>query len=343
MAPDPHWMGSRMLLLTRMEEDSRPLHGNLDSFPLLNHPWVSRQSFPSYQGDDSLLAPPRDNQPRLKLNMLLTKDAEPLGADDGAFNIWISEEVPGSHGAYSAIRIYGDSSLYERCLAFRNSLAPNPFRMTYATSHTYSNLHDHQLWFFPDPEASDGVHAQELLEPLFVGIHQTHQPVKMRLVLTGIDACHQDFLRSLIGLQLTAEADLKVILADSDKVSTQAALQLNKLKTGSCRLWTGGDSLHPLPLSSRFLLIDGPYVERENEPAAPARLCFFLGDDLIQSQQRKQVAIWTRVDNKRVFTLAEQHWDRLWQMSDTLDFAQPHAFKRAPACKSTKPKSVLTH
>lgn len=335
MAPDPYWTQSSMFLIITETERKRTMGSGIDSVPFRWHPWCRInyiEDRPTNQ--EGQVA----NPVMLNLNLLLARNLEPLGADDGAFNIWISETVLGSSAAHTAIRIYGDSSLYERCIALYKGIVADPPKTSFATSHTYSNLHDHQLWFFPDPEANEGSHAKALLEPLAVGIQQTRQPVKMRLVLTGIDACHRDFLDNLVGLQLTAEADLKVILADSDKVSTQAALRLNKLKPGTCRLWTGGDTLHPLPLASRFLLIDGPYVERENEPAAPARLSFFLGDDLIQSQQRKQVAIWTRVDNKRVFTLAEQHWNRLWEMSETLDPATPNHFKRAPNCKPPRPK-----
>lgn len=334
-APDPYWTQSTMDLLTTSLE--QPSTVPKDSIPFLWHPWFRIRQFDqdlsAAAGHGSAL-PSKLN---LKLNLLIARDVEPLGADDGAFNLWISEGVPGSPAIQSAIRIYGDSTLYERCFSFWKGLVAEPPMTAFATSHTYSNLHDHQLWFFPDPDASEGGHASNLLQPLITGIQQTHQPVKLRLVLSGIDACHRPFIDHLLGLQATAEADIKIILADSDRVSQQAISRIQKLHQGTCRLWTGGDSLHTLPMASRFMLIDGPYVERENEPAAPARLCFFFGDDLIQAQQRKQVALWSRVDNKRVFNLAEQHWERLWAMSDTLDMARPHRFRRAPNCKPPRP------
>jgi hypothetical protein len=195
-------------------------------------------------------------------------------------------------------------------------LRDNRTEFGFVTSHTYSNLHDHQAWFFPDKFTNRPENALKILEELNIGLQKTHQPAKVRMSISGADVCHTPFFERLVQLAIDHEIDLKVVLADSATVSKRAISVLNGLPEGCLRIYSNVDSVHRQTFASRMVLIDGPYPLIENEPASRRRLTFLFGDDLNLASQRINSSIWLRIADKRVFQDAESHWSRLWELSD---------------------------
>jgi hypothetical protein len=254
---------------------------------------------------------------RMNVNMVLFQNLQPQGPDNGAFTVLMQGSgLDGSGAITEALCIYGDSSLYERCLSYWEGMRESKTEFTFAKSHTYSNLHDHQAWFFPDILAEKPENAVGILAQLEDAIVETHQPVKVRMVMTGADVCHLEFFEMLVRLQMEYEADVRVILKDTSTTALQVARMLERLPKGSLRIFPARDSSHRSEMHARFLLVDGPYEVTENNPAESRRMCFFFGDDFVLANQREHSAIWLRISDKRVFMEAENHWNRLWKMTE---------------------------
>jgi hypothetical protein len=291
------------------------LASQLDSLPVAKHPQVVLENRDKPRTG---ILNPHAASGAMRTNMVLFQNLTPQGPDDGAFNIYACDAAFPSKsqpGITEAIRIYGDSTLFERCMAYWDGMRESKSEFTFAKTHTYSNLHDHQAWFFPDILAAQPENANSILVQLQQAMGETHQPAKVRLVLTGADMCHLDFFHRLFFLYLEQEADIRVILKDTATIARQVVKVLEQLPHGGLRIFPARDSSHRYELASRFLLIDGPYVTTENEPAQPRRMCFFMGDDLNLNHQRSNSAMWLRIADKRVFSEAEAHWNKLWQMA----------------------------
>lgn len=300
--------------------------------PIVSHPQVAllNQQYPR-----AGILNQRVKAAALHSDLFLFQYLRPEGPDDGAFTLLTSDgpfPSPQQPGITEAVRLYGDSILYGRYLAYWQALRDGASDITQAKTHTYSNLHDHQAWFFPDMLAENTSNAVGLLSQLDRGIAETHQPAKVRLVLTGVDLCHLDFMTQLVHLHEQYEADIRVILDDTATISKKAASMLTKLPRGKVRLFPARDSLHRHELSSRFLLIDGPYVVTEDEPVQPRRICIFFGDDLHLEAQRNHSAVWLRIDDKRVFAEAERHWNRIWELAEETSISQAEKIKPHPRC-----------
>lgn len=255
----------------------------------------------------------------MRCNFLLFRNLKPEGADDGAFNIWICNGPLTTSGGRrpitAALRIYGDSSLYERYFAYWETMREGKSAFTFAKSHTYSNLHDHQAWFFPDIVAKSPEQSMDLWKRLVAGIQETHQPAKIRLVVTGADLCHAPFFGQLADLYADQEADVKLLVADSSLVPKQMERWIGGLPLENVRFFPAVDSTQRLALATRMLLIDGPYQVSDDEPARSRRLCFLFDDDFDLSGQRSNSGTWIRLDDGRVFKDAETHWNRLWNIA----------------------------
>jgi hypothetical protein len=257
---------------------------------------------------------------RMRNNFMLFKDLAPLNSDDGSFGImFMDTALPVATtdlGISEAVWLYGDSSLYERFRVYWHAIAEGKTEAMINQSHTYSNLHDHLVWFFPDINATNT--ALSILTELDAGIAETQQPAKLRLVLNGIDDHHLTFIAKLKELQEKYALDLKIILGEQVGTAGSSSLAAD-LPAGCVRYFPAADSIHTATLHSRFLLIDGPYPMGDNSPAEPRKLCFFFGDDLNLERMQQSSATWLRIMDRRLFEEAEDHFGRLWEMSrDTL-------------------------
>jgi hypothetical protein len=258
---------------------------------------------------------------QMRNNWMLFKDLAPQNFDDGSFGIlFMDAALPATTtdcGVSEAVWLYGDSSLYERFRVYWHAIAEGKTETMINQSHTYSNLHDHLVWFFPDINAANT--ALSILAELAAGIAETQQPAKVRLVLAGIDDHHLAFIAKLKELQEQYELDLKIIVGEQVGAADSIFPLRDAVPAGCMRYFTGGDSLQAAALHSRFLLIDGPYPMGDNSPAEPRKLCFFFGDDLNLEHMQQSSATWLRIMDRRLFEEAEDHFDRLWEMSqDTL-------------------------
>ncbi len=301
-------------------------------FPFQNHQQVQLEN---KNNPNAGLLSPKSRAAALHLNLILATNLRPQAADDGRFTIYSSATSlarPTNSNISEAIRIYGDSSLYGRCLAYWEALRDNRTEFGFVTSHTYSNLHDHQTWFFPDQLATVPENSMRILTALETGIAQTHQPAKVRLVVSGAEICHAPFFESLAKLAVEQEIDLKIVIADTETVAIDAVHSLSALDDGNLRILAAKDSLQRHQLSSRILLIDGPYSLNEGEPSTRRRLTFFFSDDFNLTSQRQNSSIWIRIADKRVFLEAEKHWERIWALSENKPLTQAIHFGRQRRC-----------
>lgn len=271
----------------------------------------------------------------LHVNMLLATKLQPLGADDGSFTLLNSTSAfpnDSQPRISEAIRVYGDSSLYARCFAYWESLRGSKTEFGFITSHTYSNLHDHQAWFFPDIFTLEAPNAIAILSQLDAAMTETHQPAKVRLTIMGADDCHWTFFEQLVRLHIDHEADIKVVVCDTAAVAKEILDLMRVLPEGSVRLFAPRDSIHRTEMASRLLLIDGPYRVSENQPATPLRLCFLLGEDYNLTAQRNHSSIWLRISDKRLFEDAEKHWKSIWDLADDKPFDEARRIRNLGAC-----------
>ncbi len=300
--------------------------------PFLEHPQIE------FQNREHPLAGILNMQvsdAHLKANLVLVSNLKPAGADDGKFSILFSTapfSEEGRHLISESVRIYGDSSLYGRCMTYWEALRENQMQLGSVTSHTYSNLHDHQAWFFPDQLATTPEKALQILDDFELGIQQTRQPAKVRLALTGIDVCHGEFLDKLSRLSTEEEIDMKIVVCDSSTISRRATEVLQMLPEGSLRIFQRNDSTSELTMASRILLIDGPYPLIEQEPAAPQRITFLFGDDFDLTSQQSNSSLWLRIADRRLFQDAERHWNRLWEHSQEIRLVDAVEFNRQRRC-----------
>ncbi len=254
---------------------------------------------------------------RMRNNFMLFEHLAPSGVDDGDFGILFCvgafEVLPPPFPAvHEAIWIHGDSSLFERFLGYWHTIVDGQSELLSAQSHTYSNLHDHLAWFFPDLHAEDAANA--ILQPLETGLEETHQPAKLRLALSGIDACHLDFARALKAMQQRFQLDVKVVLAPHDDTDQRVVEVFSDLPAGSLRFFPEMDSANIWRMNSNFLLIDGPYPMTETAPADAIRLSFFFGDKLNISGLRHNSGTWLRIKDQSIFEDTESHFDAIWEM-----------------------------
>lgn len=322
----------KLRLILEPKEYLRVAIDQLDKMPLALHRQVVIEN---KENATAGLLKGKDKNAKMRSNFVLAANLKSAGADDGKFTILSSDapfSVEGGQPITEAIRMYGDSSLFARYLGFWEALRDNRTEFGFVTSHTYSNLHDHQAWFFPDQLAERPENAVRILEELNVGLQKTHQPAKVRLSITGADVCHASFFERLVQLAIDHEMDLKLVIADTAAISKRAISVLDGLPDGSLRIYSNGDSAHPQAFASRMILIDGPYPLIESEPASRRRLTFLFGDDLNLATQRINSSIWLRIADKRVFQDAETHWNRVWELSNDRGISERMRFNPQKRC-----------
>ena len=98
--------------------------------------------------------------------------------------------------------------MHERFLAFWQAMVDGKTELLAAHCHTYSNVHDHMAWFFPDVDADSA--ALGILSQLAKGTQATRQPAKLRLVLDGLEICHLPFAKALVQTQAMQQIDMQI-------------------------------------------------------------------------------------------------------------------------------------
>ncbi len=250
---------------------------------------------------------------QMRNNFMLFQNLAPDGPDDGAFGLLFSTGAfpmnPALPSISEAVWLYGDSSLYERFLGYWETIVEGNSPILSAQSHTYSNLHDHQAWFFPDVDAAGA--AAALLQPLEQGLESTRQPAKVRLSLTGIDRCHIPVLHALSRMQQAQEIDLKIAIAREIYLHPAVATAIDGFEKGTVRYFP---QVQPA-MQSRMLLIDGPYRLAQDGPIEARKLSFFLGGDLYLSDLEANSMTWLRIADADLLESAQQHFDQIWSIS----------------------------
>lgn len=254
---------------------------------------------------------------RMLSNFMLFRNIAPTATDNGDYGILFCAGPLGTQGdaqlLSEAIWVYGDSALYARFQGFWQTIVDGNSALLAAQTHTYSNLHDHFAWFFPDASAQQT--SDDILVPLNVGLLETHQPTKVRWVLPAIDDCHQSFVAALHDLQERNEIDLRIVLPAAAYTPPKVVAELSRLPSGTLRLFPEPDSSQPWRLQSSFLLIDGPYSLTEGAPIGPHRLCFFFGGGWSLRAQQHSSGTWLRIDSPSLFEDLEGHFNALWKLS----------------------------
>jgi hypothetical protein len=220
-----------------------------------------------------------------------------------------------------AIWLAGDSSLYERFLGYWQMIVDGQSTLLAAQSHTYSNLHDHLAWLFPDLDAERA--ATDMLMHLDTGMLQTRQPAKLRLVLSAIDDCHIPFINKLLNMQERQELDLRIVLPEHPRTTRGVIHALQGLPPGHLRyFWEMADSTSSPDhqrLASNFMVVDGPYPLKEDALSESRRLCFFFGNGWSIPALKHNWGIWLRVLDRSMAADLERHFDHIWDLSsDTL-------------------------
>jgi hypothetical protein len=257
---------------------------------------------------------------QLSGNFILLHNLASNGNDDGVFTIALSSasfNFREKARSGEALHIYGDSVLYMRFLAYWEAIAESRSPFTFATSRTYSNLHDHFAWYFPDYAGSDPM--TDILSSLEAGIIATHQPAKLRIAISGWDRCRKEFARKAIEMQRKYEMDVRVLLKDSSSVSLEVFSLFNSLPQGSFRNFPARDSSQQIDFQSCFMLIDGPFVTEEKGGSTSQRVSVIGSLGFTTESLKQNSNVWLRVSDKWVFEQLEAHWIELWNLSsDTL-------------------------
>lgn len=235
-------------------------------------------------------------------NFMVLEGIAPRPDDDGRFGLLF---MTGGE----AVWMHGDSML---CMRFKEFAAATELQLAEwegLESHTYSNLHDHWVRFFPDPEANGA--ATQILEQLHEGLLATRKPTKIRLALSSADACHAGFASILASLANSLEVDVRVVLGAAKPTSAAAMRALRLLPGGDLR-WAYPDSTGAPPLRSNFMVVDGPMALEEGAPPESRRLAYFFSSGLQLPGMRTAQGAWLRIASRELAIDLEAHFDRIW-------------------------------
>lgn len=190
--------------------------------------------------------------------------------------------------------IHGDLGLYDAYLAYWGEMAESRLDFAFREVRTYSNLHDHRAYFFPNYEGIDP--TLNWVGGLMKGIEDLGSPAKVRLWMRSEKEPESG--KALLGdLEEKYEADVKSMYWSMPVDSQMEADSIKMVEK-----WREN------PGGGMFLLLDGP-ISATQEALPERHRVVFIGshtwDEAAMNQHSNNaVAIF----NKELYDSLSSHW-----------------------------------
>lgn len=203
-----------------------------------------------------------------------------------------------------AILIHGDLSLYEAFLSHWHSLHQEASSQSFRQLRTYSDAHDHRAWFFPHPEGVDS--SNGIISNLEAVLAEMTKPAKVRVSMPQWDASHTQVAKDLVTIANEHEADLGILLADSNNIAPEIQRIFRALPRETFRY-------SKAPLLQAYWLVDGPILKSQDAFPERSQVVSIGSHNWTLSSNASTFNMVLTLFDKTLFEDLEQYWFRSWE------------------------------